>query len=316
MVMILVRTIFIILILASSSFSAKYAGEPFSLGVGGRTPAIGGAGVTGPFDASAGYWNPAGLNYLDKHNILAMHAETFGSLLNHDFVSFTSKLNDSSGGLIDAYGFYLYYLGGGGINITELNPQTGRPYISNVQSHGDFYLAGSLARHVKNNMDLGVTVRLIYRDLITITGYGASLDAGALYQPSQNLRFGLMVTDLTVGFIHYSDGHTESVLPTIKPGVLFEKQFNNFAANLVISADIKFEGQKKASQFSAGAISLDSHFGLETSYRGVLFGRAGFDRGDFTAGIGICISRMTFDFNYLLNSGLDDTFRASAGFQF
>lgn len=316
MAMILIRTIIIILILAPCSFSAKYAGEPFTLAVGGRAPAMGGAAIAGPFDAAAGYWNPAGLNYLNKHNILAMHAEIFGSLLNHDFVSFTSKSNNRVGSLIDAYGFYLYYLGGGGINITELNPQTGRPYISNIQSNGDFYLAGSLARNIKNNVNLGVTMRLIYRDLVTLTGYGASLDVGALYQPSNNLRLGLMVADLATGFIHYSDGHTESILPTIKPGVLLTRQFINFAANLAVSGDIKFEGQKKASEFSSGAISLDSHFGLEVSYRGILFGRTGLDRGDFTAGVGICMNQLTFDFNYLFNNELDNTFRASAGFKF
>ncbi len=316
MTMILARSILIILLLAPLSFSAKYAAEPFSLPVGGRAPAMGGAAVAGPFDGSAAFWNPAGLDYLDKHNLFAMHSETFGSLLNHDFISFTSKSDSESNRLIDSYGFYLYYLGGGGINLTDLNPQTGRPYISGTDSHGDFYLAGSLAHRIKNNFDFGLTARLIYSDLATVTGYGATLDIGALYQPSQNIRLGLTVTDLLTGFIHYSDGTTESILPTVKPGILYTRRFNEFVVNLASSGDIKFENQKTAAQYSLGSISLDSHFGLETSYKGILSGRAGFDRGDFTTGIGIGINRLTFDFNYLFNSELDNTFRASAALQF
>ena len=75
-------------LISGNSWSAKYAGDAFSLGVGGRGLALGGAVVAGPFDGTAPYWNPAGMNQLEGRIITAMHAETFGSLLNHDFVSY------------------------------------------------------------------------------------------------------------------------------------------------------------------------------------------------------------------------------------
>ena len=53
-----------ILFLAGDAYTAKYAGDPFSLGVGGRALAMGGAAIAGPFDGSAAYWNTAGLKYL------------------------------------------------------------------------------------------------------------------------------------------------------------------------------------------------------------------------------------------------------------
>nr|MBN2278705.1 PorV/PorQ family protein [candidate division Zixibacteria bacterium] len=307
---------FISLLLAVTSVrSAKYAGETFSLGVSARALAMGGAAVAGPFDASAGYWNPAGLNLVDGRNIIAMHAETFGSLLNHDFIAYTYN-NPGAPGRVRAYGFYFYYLGGGGIKITDFNPATQRPYVVREESHGDYLLAGSLAGRIIDKFEVGLTARIIYRDLGTVTGYGLTVDIGGLYQIKKYARIGLMVTDLTSGFIRYSGGNTESILPTVKPGLLLTHSYRDFTGRLAFSGDIKFEGIHEAAQFWMGEISLDTHWGAELSYREMLFGRAGFDIGNFTGGIGIDIRRIKIDLAYLHNSELDETFRISAGYSF
>ncbi len=301
--------------LAISAEGAKYAGDSFSLGAGGRALAMGAATIAGPFDASTVYWNPAGLNYLEGNNLLAMHGETFGSLLNHDFVAFT-KLRPDCSCPIKGYGFYLYYLGGNGIKITDVNPQTGRPYAVDNKSHGDFYVGASFSMKPRGKVDLGATIRVLFRDIPSQSGFGASFDAGLLYKAGSSLMLGLSAVDITTGFIKYSNGNTESILPTIKPAISYSRPIGNIMGRLAISGDIKFEGRRKAAQVDMGEISLDSHFGLEISYREILFGRTGLDAGDFTTGLGVRINRLTFDFNYLYNSELDETFRASAGIQF
>lgn len=311
----LIFLISIITILSATSFGAKYAGEPFSLGVSARLLGMGGAAIAGPFDASAGYWNPAGMNYLTGHNIIAMHAETFGSLLNHDFIGYAYNRGDQPG-RIKGYGFYLYYLGGGGIKITELDPQSGRPRVVREASHGDYLLAGSISGKIKDDIDFGVTARIIYRDLDVITGYGLTADAGALYRPSRQLALALMVTDLASGFIRYSGGNTESILPTVKPGIMYTAQYRDFTGRAAFSGDVKFEGIKKGAQFWAGDISLDTHWGMEIGFREIIFGRLGFDIGDFTAGIGVDVRRLKVDLAYLHDDALDETFRVSLGYQF
>jgi len=311
----LFRLILIVCLTALPAYAAKYAGEPFSLGVSARALAMGGAAIAGPFDASAGYWNPAGLNHSSGRRLMAMHAETFGSLLNHDFIGYTYHRNDSSSA-VRAYGFYLYYIGGGGIKITDYDVTQQRPIVVREESHGDYLLAASFAGRILNKIDAGVTVRIIYRDLATISGYGLTADIGALYQPFDFARFGLMVTDLTSGFIRYSGGTTESVLPTVKPGVLLIHKYQDFTGRFVASGDIKFEGIKTAAQYWLGELSLDTHFGGELSYKEMVFGRLGFDIGNFTAGVGMDINRITVDLAYLHNSYLDETFRISGGYRF
>ena len=307
--------VILILFQAAPVFAAKYAGEPFSLGVGGRALAMGGATIAGPFDASAGYWNPAGLNHVTGHNFLAMHSETFGSLLNHDFVGYARYRGDSRF-MIQSYGFYFYYLGGGGIKITDFDPASQRPYVVREESHGDYLLTGALAGRIKDRIDVGITIKIIYRDLGTFTGYGLTADVGVLYRPYDFAQIGLTVTDITSGFIRYEGGTTESIIPTVKPGLLLHRTYSDFTGRMVMSGDVKFEGIKEAAQYWQGEISLDTHFGWELSYREMVFGRAGFDIGNFTGGVGVDIRRIKIDLAYLHNSNFDETFRISAGYTF
>ncbi|MFZ5981490.1 MAG: hypothetical protein ACOYVF_12760 [Candidatus Zixiibacteriota bacterium] len=326
-----ILTLFL-LIFNGGADAAKYAGEAFSLGVGARALALGGAVVAGPFDGTSGYWNPAGMNQLGGRYLTAMHAETFGSLLNHDFVAYIDARSKGNS-LIRSFGFYVYYLGGGGIKITRLN-EFERPYVVSEESHGDFLFTGSVSGKIKQVVDFGLTAKIIYRDIGTESGYGLTMDAGLLYQVHKYARLGLTVADITTGFIRYSggstlmeetdttdteydsDANTESIYPTVKPGLMLEYTYNDFTGRFLMSADIKFEGIRNAAQYWSGLLSLDTHYGWEIGFRDMVFGRAGFDIGRFTAGGGLDIKNIIVDFAYMHHSDLDETFRVSAGYRF
>jgi len=316
--------------LAADSRAAKFAGEAFSLGVGGRGLALGGAVIAGPFDGTSAYWNPAGMNHLNGRYITAMHAETFGSLLNHDYISYVRARPEETKSLIRSFGFYVYYLGGGGIKITQLN-EFDRPFVVREESHGDWLFSAAIGGKINSKIDFGLTAKIIYRDIGTESGYGLTLDAGGLWRVHKHAQLGLMVTDATTGFIRYSGGsqlvdttgaefesesNTETIYPTVKPAFMLEYTFQDFTGRMMASGDIKFEGIRASAQYWAGDVSLDTHWGWELGWRHMVFGRAGFDIGRLTAGGGLAYRKFTVDFAYLHHDDFDGTYRVSAGYQF
>ncbi|MCI0596583.1 MAG: hypothetical protein L0Z48_08590, partial [candidate division Zixibacteria bacterium] len=159
-----VRVLSGFMVLSFSFASAtKYAGEFLSLGVGARGLGMGGAYVAVVDDATSGWWNPAGAGRLSSRQAVFMHAETFGSLLNHDYLSF--GLPRDNFGLV----FSAVRLGGGGIKVTELpNPDSligdnNRPYVVRVEGHGDYAFLATYGRSRGDNLFWGGSVKLIYR---------------------------------------------------------------------------------------------------------------------------------------------------------
>ncbi len=307
-------SILTLLAVFSPIYAAKYAGEPFSLGVGAGPLGMGGAVIAGPFDATSAYWNPAGLAFMSGRQIQTMHSETFGSLLNHDYVGYAANNYKRSG--LNSYGAYLYYLGGGGIKITELDPDDQWPYVVREENHFDLMLGASLAGKYRENIGYGVTAKIIYRDIATETAYGLGLDVGVVYQLDTLITAALVVTDVTSTFLAYSNDNTESILPAVKPGVSFRYARPSFSILLGGLSIIRFEGRKTVAELWQGDISADFQAGIQFEYRKVAMGRLGYDQNRFTAGLGAVIGRYLIDLAYLHQSDFDETFRISAGINF
>jgi hypothetical protein len=304
--------------LALSAGAEKYEGEFMALGVGARSLGMGGAAAAFVSDVTAGYWNPAGLARLDSRQAAAMHAETFGSLLNHDYVAYAMPWGSGDRG--EAVAVSLTRLGGGGVYVTTLpNPDEpvgsdNRPYVVSEESHGDYVLTISYARAMSGKLSAGVSVKAIYRDLVTNSGYGAGLDVGARWTPTDVWSFGATLMDATSTVLSYDTGTTTSILPTLKTGVAYSRHsgFLNGDVTLAGDADVRFEGRDESAQLSGGPLSADFRAGVEYAYRGVVAGRMGTDAGNLTAGVGLVIGSASVDFAYLSHSELDATYRISA----
>ena len=91
-------SLLLLLILPISGFSQfrKYSNEFLNIGAGARGLAMGGAQVASAKDATAGYWNPAGLTGIkDRPNAGLMHAEYFGGIAKYDYVSAAVPIQDN-----------------------------------------------------------------------------------------------------------------------------------------------------------------------------------------------------------------------------
>ncbi|MGH8003774.1 MAG: PorV/PorQ family protein [Limisphaerales bacterium] len=304
--------------LLSFSFASatKYAGEFLSLGVGARGLAMGGAYVAVVDDATSGWWNPAGAARLSSRQAVFMHAETFGSLLNHDYLSV--GLPRENFGLV----FSAVRLGGGGIKVTELpNPDSligdnNRPYVVKVEGHGDYAFLATYGRPRGENFFWGTSVKLIYRAIVDNSAFGIGGDAGILWQPKKDWWVGAAAIDLTGTLLAYDTGTKETITPTLKLGTSYRYPYRELSFLGAFSTDLRLEGRKASAQYYQGSISADNHYGLEIGYRQKGFARFGFDAGDFTAGAGVWMAPLKIDFAFLTHPALDNSYRVSLSVEF
>ncbi len=83
--------IFLLPAIVHSQFR-KYSNEFLNIGAGARGLAMGNAQVASAKDATAGYWNPAGLVGVKDHvNAGLMHADYFAGIAKYDYLSVAIK---------------------------------------------------------------------------------------------------------------------------------------------------------------------------------------------------------------------------------
>ncbi len=281
----------------------KYAGEFLYLGAGARALALGGAYSVIGGDPYSSYYNPAGLAELEGRQAAFMHSETFGNLLNHDYlVAAQSKFNGVAA-------ISLYRLGGGGILVTEEYLGTYR--VRETASHADYVMTLSYGRRQSERLDVGFSAKLIYRSIIDYSAKGIGFDAGAKYEFASGLSGALVARDMTGTILSYSSGSKETVNPTVIFGLGYQRRLGDFGLLAAGDADMRFEGRQSSAQFYQSWISADLHLGLEASYKNVVYARAGSDTGNLTTGIGLKISRFAIDLALLDHDDLDTSYRGS-----
>jgi hypothetical protein len=299
-------------IAGSPAWATKYAGDPYHIGVGGRALGRGGAATASIPDAAMVFWNIASLTSLQEPEIVLQHAETFGSLLNHDFAAVAVPAREADGW---AWGAYGTYLGGGGILLTEYDSTTGRPVLDEETHHGDWSVAFGVARSLKPWLSFGVVAKTVVRDIPDNTAWGLGLDLAAWAQ-WRRTRFGLKVADATTTFLSYDSGRQETILPHVNWGGEADLPPVAEGLKLIVSAEGEtyFENRKTAAQYWSGSISLDLHLGLELAYRDRLFARAGSDAGVLALGAGFILGRWGIDAAVTDHEFLENTYRFSLRF--
>ena len=328
-------------ILPSGASAAKFAGEFMAVGGGARALGMGGAFAAVAADVSTIYWNPAGISGMQKRQILAMHSERFGDLVNYNFASYAqpTKLLDESKEA--AWGLGLIHLGvddqvvSNHLGFADLNGN-GRidpgEYLVDEngnrltdadfdalprESDNSFAFLGTFA--LKTGFGrVGGNLKLIYSDAIAgNTSTGIGIDLGWLYEDAfvERLSFGAKLQDATGTYISWSTGHTEFITPMLKLGTAYKIVSEKFNGALVLAmdSDIYFENRQTASQYWVGDTSTDLHLGAELQFQEKVFVRGGFDSGwdNVTAGAGFKVSVLGFDYAYLHHDDFEATHRVS-----
>lgn len=301
---------------------AKYAGEFLSIGVGGRALAVGGAYSALANDVSAIYWNPAALMRINYPEIMIMHDEQFGGMMNYDFAGTAIPSSEDA-----TIGFSLTRLGIDGIpnTINALDDRNGNGILDSADyidpnrvsyfNAADWVFTFSYSKSVSSKLMYGVNLKLLHRSILNSTAKGIGFDAGILYSPKDNWFIALSAKDITTTLIAWSHGTNELVTPTLKLGTTYYVSIFNGILAPAFDVDIRFENRRTASIANLGPISFDPHLGLEFDYKKSIALRLGYnDIKQLALGAGVHLRKIDIDYSFAkLNkeNDLGDTHRIS-----
>jgi hypothetical protein len=203
----------------------SHAAEFLSHGVGARALGMGSSFVSIADDATATYWNPAGLVQIQKRAFAAMYSDSFGAaqgsflskgLVEYNFVSYAQQI-EGLGNLgiswirlgVDDIPYTTFVDVNGNGRLGDFLDKDGdgvkdpgewyidRPEVAGYFSNVDNALLISYARQVHPSLSIGGNLKLLRQSLFENSGNGFGLDIGLMVKPLDGLHIGAMLADAT-----------------------------------------------------------------------------------------------------------------------
>ncbi|MCY3666223.1 MAG: PorV/PorQ family protein [Gemmatimonadetes bacterium] len=290
--------------------ASRYAGEFLGLGAGARSAALGSAYVALADDATAGYWNAAGLSALNSRQVHLTHSEHFSGLIQRDFVAVARP-----GRLLHGMALSVVRMSVDDIHFTELPdplqpPSTdNRPLIASTEQSADYALYLSGSRRLGARLSLGLSAKAIYRQVASINAYGFGLDLGVRYQLSHQIALAANVRDATTTPIVWNTDSTDRIQPSLLLGVAYAIPIAEGQTTALLAT-------RSGGDASAATDDVPLNAGLEYRYRYIAL-RAGLEEGRQSFGLGLTPHRnLDLDLAYLQHDALEATYQLSASFRF
>lgn len=261
---------------------------------------MGGAFAGAANDATAAYWNPAGLALIDDVEITTMHS-IVNDLQSYDFVNLAFH-TPSSG----SYAISYLRLGVDGIIGTNTSGNTTGAVYTYADQAGLFSGGWKLSKQFA----VGLNVKLLNTNAGPANAFGVGSDIGLLYKPFKQLSIGLVARDYTGGSYLMWQGTNSNPTQVLQPSATLGLSYTQELG--------KRENQGQAPvPVSTLSVNLDAdtlyaneslnnyHFGLEYWYRQFVAIRGGFetkgfqfDADNFTPSVGVGVWAYLFEIDY------------------
>ncbi|MBD3170665.1 MAG: PorV/PorQ family protein [candidate division Zixibacteria bacterium] len=284
---------------APSCHAGRYEGgveSIFSYGSSARAMGMGGAFTAIADDASAVYYNPAGLSQLERSELNGLHVSLWEGV-NYDCINFAVPTLD--------YGYF-------GVGVMRVGVDGIVRRDNNNVRRGEFgyhqeQFLLSYALHLSENLSFGLSGKFNSQSMDNLNATGLSSDIGIMFKvPGYNqLKVGFNIQDLFSSGIKMKS-YTENAPLNFKGGLGYEIFFSGIDNRIILALDFVKAEQK----------DLQTAFGIEADLRSMFFIRGGYDSRETNFGGGVEFGMIGIDYAYLNNDDLGDAHRFSLSFKF
>ena len=275
------------------------AAQFLKIGVGGRATAMGEAFVAVANDASALYWNPAGIAQFQKNELIISHVDWFVDI-NHEFVGYVHHLNATNSIGVQVTSLHMEDMP----VTTEFQPRGTGEFFS----FGDVLFGITYATKFTDRFSFGGTVKYFDETLDDISMNGVLIDLGTYYWIGLgSARFAVAITNFSLrqlkpsGEIRLLDGTLVDKFQSFNPPTLFrvayaQEVYQNNGNSVTTSVQLNHPNDN----------SENLNFGIEYWWRGSIALRGGYKLNvdeeslSFGAGVNASVggSDLTIDYSY------------------
>ena len=289
-----ILSLMLVISILGSAQTRKYSNEFMNIGVDAAALGMSNAVVAQSADVNSGYWNPAGLVYLEDNQIALMHASYFANIANYDYAAFGMPLDDRSTIALSLIRFGVDDI----LDTTQLIDDQGNINYDRISlfSTADYGLTFSFARKLTlDGLNYGVNAKIIRRiigDFASSWGFG--LDLGVQFVSKNNWKFGLMARDITTTYNSWSinedklvtiqnaiDGQNQEVpessevtIPKLQLGISKSFVFD-YDYSLVTEIDLIVRFEENNDLISSSFASINPALGFQFGYIDMIYLRGG-----------------------------------------
>ena len=336
------------LLWSAPASATKYAGAFMEDGGGARALGMGSAFVAVADDASAAFFNPAGIVDAQRVELMLMHSERFGDLVDRDYFSYVQPLR-GDGWAGGAFAISVIHLAVDDIPITSQLSETldtdGNGVVEDDEVLGlldpaiydqiryetdrELALFLSYGRRA-GSWQWGGSLKVIRQAVADFSSFGIGIDLGVLRRDwVGRLDFGVKLQDATQTYLSWDTGRNETIAPVLVPGISYDWLFPSLHLGLLGSAAFETHFDNRTGdvdQFEMGSVTGNLLLGIEATLAQraqIRFGSHGNTDGSFQAqnltwGLGLGFNHFRVDYAYA-GDVLDideNTHRVSIGVQF
>lgn len=324
----------VILLYNLTSTAGEYAADFLNIDVGARAAAMGGAFTAVADDATAFYWNPAGLVIKDTFRLHIDHVPIFKGLAQYNVISADFPVQKNAAlavgwirlGVDDIPRYAPLLSTRMDRLLSSQNRSDGQPIGYFADNENAFFISLSGATFseweigpgfnkytVPMQLSFGISGKYILHQLDDHSGTGQGIDAGVRMRMFNQMQNPEKASWFSVGWVakdiaHTSilwdtdSKHTDTIEPRFRLGTAYSYALTLWETRITVSCDRDF---KEKAWYAGAELNLFDTVVLRGGYR---------DRG-LSAGAGLCFSYFNVDYAFVM-SELAHTHRVSGSVHF